>query len=142
MADEITQDIQQNSQEHHTERQWQKKFFGMGAKCYYCDKPLLLKEASKDHKTPKCRGGSDSIRNIVPACLPCNQKKGWRTEAEFRQVRPALQHNPDNPQPIVSLNKTNHELSLDERLNEPGLLRKVMSERDGMRASWAWRNPA
>ena len=139
MTDDGTQDQQVIPQEHHTERQWQRKIFGMGAKCYYCDIPLLLKEASRDHLTPKCRGGSDSIRNIVPACLPCNQKKGWRTEAEFKLFRPSLCK---NPQPIGGKDKPNTQMALEERLNEPGLLRKVMSERDGVKASWAWRNPA
>lgn len=32
-------------------------------------------------------------------------------------------------------------VSLEERVNEPGLLKKLQAERDGG-ASWAWRNPA
>jgi hypothetical protein len=30
-------------------------------------------------------------------------------------------------------------ISLEERFNEPGLLKKVVGERE--RVSWAWRNP-
>ena len=133
----MTQKSPLNQQDHHTEREWQRKFFGMGAHCYYCQKPLLLKEATKDHLTPSCRGGSDKISNIVPACLPCNQMKGWRTESEFYAARPSLAK---YSQARAAKDKPKAQLSLDERVNEYGLLKKVTGERE--RVSWFWSHPA
>jgi hypothetical protein len=49
-------------------------FAKWGRKCAYCDKenvPLNL-----DHVRPRCNGGSDRLSNLVPACIPCNQRKG------------------------------------------------------------------
>lgn len=122
----------------HTAEEWQRKFFAMGAMCHYCHKPLLLSEATKDHRTPKCRGGSSRIWNIVPACLPCNQKKGWRTEAEFLKAYPVFSK---DAQPRAARSKPNCVLAFEVSQNEPGLLKKVQAERDG-RVSWCWRNPA
>jgi hypothetical protein len=132
---------------HHTERDWEKKFFSCNARCFYCSIPLTLSTASKDHRTPICRGGSDEIWNIVPACLPCNQKKGWRTTSEFLAKREAFAKSvKENSQPIAGVTSKKKILppsiiSLEERCNEPGLLKKLQTERDG-NVSWAWRNPA
>src|SRR5258708_10520551 len=52
-------DSEKFAQNTHTVREWQIKFFAMGAKCYYCETPLLLKDAEREHRTPKCRGGLD-----------------------------------------------------------------------------------
>jgi len=134
---EIAQEPKQTPPNSHSEQEWRKKFFAMGAECYYCKKPLLLSEATKDHRTPKCRGGSSRIWNIVPACLRCNQMKGWRTEAEFLAARPGLCR---NSQPRLTKAKPNPgTLPLEEK-DEPGLLKKVQAERE--QTSWAWRNPA
>lgn len=49
--------------------------------CVYCgakDTPLNL-----DHVHPKSRGGSNRVRNLVLACVPCNQKKGSHSVEEF-----------------------------------------------------------
>lgn len=31
-----------------------------------------------DHSVPKSRGGTDYLRNLVPACIDCNRLKGTR----------------------------------------------------------------
>ncbi len=118
--------LPENSQVTHTERQWQNKFFGMGEKCYYCSARLTLKEATKDHRVPTCRGGSDSIKNIVPACAACNQKKGWRTEEEFRALPPSF---PKPPQSLRGINLNHEGMSLAQR-DEPPLI-KLRREAEG-----------
>jgi len=118
--------LQKNPQLSHTERQWQNKFFGMGEQCYYCNRRLTLKEATKDHRIPTCRRGSDAIKNIVPACLPCNQQKGWRTEEEFRALRASF---PKPPQPTRGINLNHEGMSLAER-DEPQLA-KLRRESEG-----------
>jgi 5-methylcytosine-specific restriction endonuclease McrA len=49
--------------------------------CAYCggkDVPLEI-----EHIIPKTRGGSNRVSNLTLACVPCNQKKGSQTAAEF-----------------------------------------------------------
>ena len=44
--------------------------------CFYCRKIIANpNEGTLDHVIPLCRGGLDSPRNLVLACLPCNKKK-------------------------------------------------------------------
>jgi len=135
------QDSQRIPHDSHTDRQWQNKFFGMGAKCYYCEIPLKLKEAEREHRTPKCRGGSDCIHNIVPACKRCNRVKGWRTEEEFAKARPALFcKNAQAPRGNTKPNPQSGPESLNfSMIDAPpfSLLRKESES-----TSWAWRNPA
>ena len=39
-----------------------------------------------DHKTPKARGGSESMSNKQLLCSPCNTRKGDKTDGDFRRV--------------------------------------------------------
>ena len=47
--------------------------------CAYCGGP----QTSWDHVVPLCRGGANTVANLVPSCLPCNRFKGKRTAEEF-----------------------------------------------------------
>jgi hypothetical protein len=40
-----------------------------------------------DHRTPRCRNGSDDLWNLVLACLSCNSKKGTMSYFEFVNSR-------------------------------------------------------
>jgi 5-methylcytosine-specific restriction endonuclease McrA len=56
--------------------------------CVYCgvvDVPLQI-----DHVTPRAKGGSDRVSNLVIACGPCNQEKGSRDLRAFLAHDPAL----------------------------------------------------
>lgn len=55
--------------------------------CSYCGRELHNRLATRDHKTPLARGGSDTIDNIAPACRRCNSAKGVLTAEEFETVR-------------------------------------------------------
>ena len=50
-------------------------------RCAYCG---ALRPLTIDHRTPLKRGGTNTIDNILPACMPCNLKKRLMTEEEFR----------------------------------------------------------
>lgn len=115
----------------HSERQWQGKFFRCGMRCWYCHKPLVLEDATKDHLTPTARGGADTIDNIVPACIECNQRKGVMTEQEFRSAFSSALKTLTGSGPATQTN-----LSL---IDQPSVehIRK-----EGESISWAWRNPA
>lgn len=133
-----TLEPKQITQDSHSDREWQRKFFAMGKCCFYCSAPLTLKTAHKEHKTPRCRGGSNRIQNIVPSCDVCNQTKTWRTDAEFITERERLFA--QKSQVSRSIYKPSFSTALEVTNNEPGLLKKVVSERE--RLSWAWSNPA
>lgn len=49
--------------------------------CAYCGVEGVRLEV--EHIVPKIRGGSDRAGNLTLACVPCNQKKGSQTAAEF-----------------------------------------------------------
>lgn len=106
-------------------------------RCFYCCKPLSLLAApgaliaSKDHKTPVSRGGSDLIDNIVPACIPCNSRKGDMTEEEFRKsFSKAFEI-------LTKVAASEREMSLEER-DEP---KQHLLRKESESVSWAWRHP-
>ena len=57
--------------------------------CYYCGKEIVFRNYGLcegyrplargawevDHRRPLSKGGSNSIRNLVPACCECNRDK-------------------------------------------------------------------
>jgi len=58
-----------------------------GWSCAYCGRGIgeLRRKGvrlTRDHVVPVSRGGSDSWRNVVAACEPCNNAKGSRTPEE------------------------------------------------------------
>ena len=54
------------------------EYFGGCAYCSRQDVPLQT-----DHFVPICKGGRDSLNNIVPSCQECNTKKGSRLPAAW-----------------------------------------------------------
>lgn len=65
-------------------KKW-KKLYSMSAKftCPYCLKEFPISKATRDHKTPRSRGGSSDPSNIVLCCGECNSQKGSLTEKEY-----------------------------------------------------------
>jgi len=66
-----------------TRKEWLSLLRSVGFRCRYCGRRLTRTSATPDHRTPLGRGGSNWITNIVPACLPCNQRKSNLTEKEY-----------------------------------------------------------
>jgi hypothetical protein len=52
-----------------------------GGLCHWCHKPTVLVnspvplQATIDHVIPRCRGGADTLDNVVNSCLKCNQDR-------------------------------------------------------------------
>lgn len=54
---------------------WIQKVNYYGWHCVYCGKQLDMKTLTCDHVKPLCRGGTNFIANLVPACRSCNARK-------------------------------------------------------------------
>jgi len=46
-----------------------------GWDCHYCGETLDPYTATRDHKTPKARGGSNDLDNLVLSCEACQRRK-------------------------------------------------------------------
>jgi len=67
----------------YTQQEWLRLLAQYRYRCAYCNRKLTRKSASADHVLPLSRGGTNWIANIVPACLPCNQRKNFLTAQEY-----------------------------------------------------------
>lgn len=52
-------------------------------RCFYCSRPLSIRNRVLDHVVPRTRGGDDSYRNLVACCLDCSSLKSNRSAAQF-----------------------------------------------------------
>jgi 5-methylcytosine-specific restriction endonuclease McrA len=66
---------------HFTSAEWRDLVESHAGKCAYC---CVVAPLEVDHRVPLKRGGTNWISNVLPACGPCNRKKGQLTEDEFR----------------------------------------------------------
>ena len=72
----------------YTEKEWLQLLTAFHYRCAYCYRRLTRRTASADHVNPLARGGTNWITNIVPSCLPCNQRKNFLTAREYlRRLR-------------------------------------------------------
>ncbi len=49
-------------------------------KCQYCGRKHSPEDLTFDHVIPRAHGGLTTWDNIVAACVPCNSRKGHRTD--------------------------------------------------------------
>lgn len=82
--------LKQGAEGSHRYSQWLELLSRSGFQCFYCGKKLTVKTAVRDHKIPLCRGGSDSIENIAPACRFCNGSKHSMTAEEYLSTRTSV----------------------------------------------------
>jgi len=59
----------------HTYQDWLDLVQKFDGKCAYCG--LKTEHLTRDHINPLKRGGGNEIANILPACRPCNARKGF-----------------------------------------------------------------
>jgi hypothetical protein len=54
-----------------------------GRFCNYCGSTIKL---TIDHVMPLCRGGTNDLDNLVPACRACNSQKHTKTVEEWKPI--------------------------------------------------------
>ena len=79
--------------------------------CLYCGQSFRDRELTRDHVTPKSRGGPDQWRNVVTACRRCNVKKGNRSPEEANMPLLAV---PFVPNPAEYLALSNRRILADQ----------------------------
>src|SRR5262249_8374885 len=70
-------------------------FLRDGFSCQYCGH---ANDLTFDHLTPRSKGGRRTWDNIVPACGPCNLRKGGRLPREAKMFPRRKPHKPTMPQ--------------------------------------------
>lgn len=74
--------------------------------CAYCSfRSLNQKKLSRDHIIPKFHGGQDEWKNVVTACLPCNQKKGCKTLKEAKMELRYIPYEPNHYENLILQNR-------------------------------------
>lgn len=71
----------------HTSAEWIALCETSGWVCAYCHTSLNMNTATRDHKIPLSRDGSDGIDNIALSCLSCNCRKWVYTAEEYLAKR-------------------------------------------------------
>lgn len=67
----------------HIPTDWAELLASSRGVCTYCRTHVGIDALTRDHKVPLSRGGSDSIENLTPSCLPCNVSKSNLTAVEY-----------------------------------------------------------
>ncbi len=65
----------------HSRQEWEQLKANYNFRCAYCGKQTKL---TKDHIVPVAQVGTNEIKNIVPACMECNQRKYTRSIDRFK----------------------------------------------------------
>lgn len=52
-----------------------KLYLSQRGRCHWCDKRILLQDATLDHVMPRSKGGANHQFNLVVACRDCNGKR-------------------------------------------------------------------
>lgn len=64
-------------------------FLAYAFRCQYCGDQFSTTDLTFEHVIPVSKGGGTDWDNVVPACSPCNHRKGHKTlkEAKMRLLR-------------------------------------------------------
>ncbi len=67
-----------------TKKQRTRIYESYHGKCAYCGCKMKYEEMQIDHVQPLSNGGADTLDNMLPACRPCNHRKGGSTVESYR----------------------------------------------------------
>ena len=68
--------------------------------CLYCGTTFPVSQLSRDHVTPISQGGADHWRNVVTACVRCNNYKAGRTPEQAKMELLAIPFKPTHAEYI------------------------------------------
>ena len=72
----------------YSHEQLRKIYESTDGRCHICRACLDFDgygwEWEVDHSRPRSRGGSDTLRNLPPACVECTRRKGTRSSRSVR----------------------------------------------------------
>ncbi|MBG0199229.1 RRXRR domain-containing protein, partial [Clostridioides difficile] len=88
--------------------------YAYGHTCQYCKGLTNDTKLEIEHKHPKSRGGSNSIRNLTVACRTCNQEKGNNTLDEWVQSLSKSKLDKERVKNINLILKTNKPINLKD----------------------------
>lgn len=79
--------------------------------CLYCGNQFAVRDLSRDHVKPLCRGGTDCWTNVVSSCRRCNNRKADRIPEEANMELLAI---PFVPNQYEFLYLSNHNVLADQ----------------------------
>ena len=74
-----------------TKKEKEALFSMQRGRCMYCGKKMEIQYMHIDHKTAVARSGRDTLTNKQLLCGPCNNRKGAKSDGEFRRRYPFLE---------------------------------------------------
>lgn len=73
--------------------------------CAYCGGEFTYKDLSREHVTPRSKGGPDIWENVVTACKRCNNKKDNKTLADVGMKLLYVPYKPCRSQHLILQNR-------------------------------------
>lgn len=73
--------------------------------CLYCGNKFPASQLTRDHVSPRSKGGPDIWSNVVSACAPCNHAKGNYTLDEIGMRLIALPYTPNIAERMILMNR-------------------------------------
>jgi 5-methylcytosine-specific restriction endonuclease McrA len=73
--------------------------------CMYCGNRFSGRHLSRDHVRPSSKGGADQWRNVVTACVRCNNFKAGRTPEDARMELLAVPFTPTHAEYIYLMGR-------------------------------------
>lgn len=73
--------------------------------CMYCGQRFSGRHLSRDHVRPSSKGGADQWRNVVTACVRCNNFKAGRTPEDARMELLAVPFTPTHAEYIYLMGR-------------------------------------
>ncbi|TFH10167.1 MAG: HNH endonuclease [Candidatus Thorarchaeota archaeon] len=74
--------------------------------CAYCGNEFGAAKLSRDHVTPRGKGGRDTWKNVVTACGSCNKHKDCRTPEEASMKLLYIPYAPNRSEYLILMNRT------------------------------------
>lgn len=87
---------------------WERMVRQADNQCHYCRQHFHIHELEQEHRIPLSRGGPNTITNIVPACRPCNRRKGTMTDDEFFDYLDKTRERQSARHPPLAQSRTPH----------------------------------